>query len=338
MTETVFVTGASGFLAKHVILQLLRAGQSVRGSLRTPGRADEVRDAMRPHLAAAADLDGRLDFVTLDLDRDDGWAEAMRGSRALIHTASPFPLVQPKDPAALIGPARDGTLRALGAARAAGIEQVVLTSSIAAVTGGARSDHVCDEDDWTDAEAPGLDAYSRSKTLAERAAWEYATAQGLRLTTINPGFIVGPPLDRHFGSSVKLIRRILAGRDPMMPALAFNFVDVRDVALAHLRALERPAAVNQRFVLAAGALSLPEVGRILKAAYPDRRIPTRQAPNLAIRLLALFDAEMRAALPMLGVRQQVSSARAQAVLGIDFTPPADALRATAEALIAQALV
>lgn len=330
---TIFVTGASGFIAKHVLLKLLAAGHNVTGSLRSLSRADEVRAALAPALADPGALD-RLSFAALDLTRDDGWDRAMAGHEALVHTASPFPLTAPKDPEALIAPARDGTLRALGAAKAAGIARVVLTSSSVAILGGVPEGRTATEADWTDPDAPEAPAYERSKTLAERAAWAFAEANGLALTTINPTFVLGPPLDRHYGSSVGLVGRLLRGKDPMLPRIGIPAVDVRDVAEMHLRAVADPATAGLRFIAHGGGLWLSDMGRILKAAYPDRKIPTRIAPKFVIRVLALFDPEMRAALAGIGKLPNLSSARARDRMGMTFLPPDQALLACAAALIA----
>ncbi len=335
MADTILLTGISGFLAKHVALALLDAGHSLRGTLRRMDRAGEVRAALAPALKDPAALD-RLSFAACDLTADAGWDAAMAGVTAVVHTASPFPIVQPADADTLIGPAVEGTRRVLAAAARAGVRRVVLTSSTVAVLAKGR-ERVQTEDDWADT-GPQASAYGRSKTLAERLAWDIAAREGLALTVINPGFIAGPPLDRHFGSSIGLIRRILAGRDPMLPALGLPVVDVRDVALAHLRALERPQTAGQRFLTVAGSMWMPEMGRALKAAYPARRIPTRTAPAALLRILAFFDREARAALPELGHIPQVSNLRAREGLGIDFIPPAEAVVATGTWLIAAKIV
>lgn len=329
MTQIVLLTGVSGFIAKHVALRLLQAGHSVRGTLRRMDRADEVRQALRPEVGD--DALGRLSFVALDLERDDGWAQAMAGCDALVHTASPFPIVQPDDPAELIRPAVEGTLRALRAAHAAGVARVVLTSSTAAILNPSRTRF--DETDWCDPDAPGVSAYTRSKTLAERAAWDFAGTHGLDLTTINPGLVLGPPLDGQFGSSVGLVRRILRGKDPMMPDIGFPVVDVRDVAEMHLRALERPETAGLRIAAVAGGLSMPAMGRHLKRLYPTRRIPTRVAPAVILRLLALFDRSIRTILPEIGRHPQVVNDRAHHVLGMRFISAEGALKATADWLV-----
>ena len=331
MPKTVLLTGISGFIAKHVAAKLLAAGHSVRGSVRRMDRADEVRAALAPVIGA--DELQRLSFVVLDLEQDAGWVQAMEGMDALIHTASPFPVAQPKDPQVLIRPAVDGTLRALKAAKAAGVARVVLTSSTIAVTNTAKPG-MQDEHDWCDPDAPDSSAYAQSKTLAERAAWEFAIANGLHLTTINPGFVMGPPLDAHYGSSIGVIGRILGGKDPMVPMIDFPVVDVRDVAEMHLRALETPEVAGLRILAVAGNMTMPDMAAELKRAYPNRRIATRIAPRFVLNILALFDAQIAAILPSIGKSHPISNARAKQVLNMQFIAPGAALRASADWLIA----
>lgn len=180
--------------------------------------------------------------------------------------------------------------------------------------------------------------YTRSKTLAERAAWDFAGDADLALTTINPGFILGPPLDAHFGSSIGVVRRMLKGKDPMMPALGFSMVDVRDVAELHLRALDRPETAGNRYLAAAGSMWMADMGRALKAEFPNRRIATRTAPNILMRLLGLFDSQIRAIVPDLGRNPQVDNARTCADMDFTFRPPQKALIASARFLLDKGLV
>ena len=336
--QTILVTGASGYIAKHIVLKLLNAGFHVVGSLRSLSRADEVRAAVTPRLDDASGLDERLRFVALDLGRDDGWAEAMAGVDILMHTASPFPMTQPRNEDDLVRPAVDGALRALSAARDAGIGRVVMTSSAVAVMEGAlppgKTAH--DEDDWSDLDSPTLNAYGKSKTLAERAAWDFQRdeAPDMALTTINPVLVVGPPLDRHFGTSVALVERFLRAKDPMLPRTGFPFVDVRDVAEMHLRALTCDDARGKRFLASDRALWFADVGQILKAHFPDRKIVTRVAPNFVIRLVGLFDGAVRQIVPNLGRITVVSNERARTVLGMEFIPVEQSLVETAQFLLA----
>jgi dihydroflavonol-4-reductase len=241
-------------------------------------------------------------------------------------------VAQPKDPQVLIRPAVEGTLRALRAAKAAGVSRVVLTSSTVAVTDTSKSG-LQNEADWCDPNAPDTSAYGQSKTLAEQAAWEFASANGLHLTTINPGFVMGPPLDRHYGSSIGVIARILRGKDPMVPMLDFPVVDVRDVAEMHLRALERPEVSGMRVLAVAGNMTMVAMATELKRAYTKRRIATRVAPMVVLRLLALFDPQIKAILPAVGKSHPMSNARAREVLDMRFISPEGALRASADWLL-----
>ncbi|MFZ2099596.1 MAG: aldehyde reductase [Oricola sp.] len=340
--KSVLLTGSSGFIAKHIALQLLDAGHAVRGSVRAMNRGKEVADAVRPLLSDPSAADDRLSFVELDLLSDSGWREALQGVDVLVHTASPFPIRQPADENELIRPAVEGTLRALRAAKAAGIRRVVLTSSIAAVADGHDGDvrRTCDESDWSDVESRTITAYSKSKTLAERAAWDFVREEApeMQLTAINPGMVLGPPLDRHFGSSMGILQRVVRSKDPALPNIGFAFVDVRDIARIHARAMDTPASIGGRHIGTAGFLWLPEVARIVAGQFPDRKIVTRRAPNALIRFLGLFDAEVRASVPMLDQRRELSNARARAVFGMDFIPADEAVRAGAKFLVDNGLV
>lgn len=334
-TETVFVTGASGFIARHIVLQLLEAGYHVRGSVRSAAKGEDVRRTMEKETGGAVG-DDRLSFFELDLNRDQGWDAALDGADALLHTASPFPISQPKDENDLIRPAVDGTLRALRAARATGVHRVVLTSSVVAVTmqDPMPESGLLTEENWSDTDSPACHAYGKSKTLAERAAWDFvATNPDLRLTTINPALVVGPALDADFGSSLSVIKRALSGKDPALPKLMMDIVDVRDIARMHVAALASPASEGERLIGSAGQLWFEEVADVLRQAFPDRRIPSRIAPNWAMRFLGLFDPEIKSIVPLLGKRFGCSGAKAQEVLGIDFIPPRDAVRASAQFLV-----
>lgn len=319
MPNHVFLTGVTGFIAKRIALDLLNAGHSIKGSLRSAKRADEVRDAVRPHLTDTAALD-RLTFVELDLTKDDGWAEAGQGCDVLMHTASPFPLASPKDENDLIRPAVDGTLRAMRAAHAAGITRVILTSSVAAIEANDVKDTLT-PDDWTDVNHPKTTAYYKSKTLAEKAAWDFvAETPTMQLTTINPVLVLGTPLDDNYGSSLELVERLMKGSDPMLPDLRFGVVDIEDISAMHIAAMNTPAAIGQRFIGSAGLMSMPDIGKHLAKAYPDKKIATRTAPKWALRILALFDPAIKTVLPQIGDRATFDTSATTDTLGITFTP------------------
>lgn len=334
----VLLTGASGYIGKHIALQLVNQGYEVRASVRNFAKSSEVISAVTPHLLDVSNLESRLTFVELDLERDGGWSEALQGVDLLMHTASPFPLGSPKDENDLIRPAVDGTLRALKAAHAAGVKRVILTSSVAAVYGielpkGATA---FDESKWTDVNHPiGRGAYTKSKTLAERAAWDYVknSAPEIALTTINPVLVLGAPLDKNFGSSISLVERILKGKDPMLPDLRFSIVDVRDVAQMHVQAIKNDATKGERILAASGTMSFVEIAQYLKSIYPKSKIKTGQAPTALIKILSLFDSSIKGIIPMLGKPMATSGAKATRVLGISFIPVEVTLRESAAYLI-----
>jgi dihydroflavonol-4-reductase len=334
----VLLTGSSGFIGKHITLQLLTAGYDVRASVRNNAKQEEVRAAMAVHLPSDFALDKKLSFTELDLESDAGWDDAIQGVDVLVHSASPFPIASPQDENELIRPAVEGTLRALRAAHGAGVQRVILTSSVAAIYGNdlPAGKTEFDESDWSDINHPiGRVAYTKSKTLAEKAAWDFiaSTAPEIELTTINPVLVTGAPLDRHFGSSVSVVQRILSGKDPMLPDIAFNIVDVKDVASMHVKAISTDAAKGQRFIASAGSRTFLQLATALKAAFPQFKISTIQAPSILIRFLSLFDAEIRAVLPSLGKHTNVDASKAEQVLGINFAPIEESLKDSAQFLI-----
>jgi len=318
------ITGATGFIGKHVTRQALAEGHEVRASLRTPSREGELRAAVG---------DGPLEIVELDLMSDTGWAAAMEGIDGLVHTASPVPTDTSSDPDAVIGPALDGTRRAVGAAAEAGVTRVVVTSSVATILGGANRDdaRLFGADDWTDPDGPGVGTYARSKTLAERAAREIAArTPGMSLATVNPGFVFGAPLDDICASSLILIDWLLKGKDPMLPRLSFSSVSVQDVAEAHLRALAMPDGT--RIVAVARTLWLVEIGAIVRQAVPGAPTARRQAPDWVIRLLARFDPRLAPFASDLGSFKQLDSSTLVDALGRAPIPPEQAIAEAARAI------
>ncbi len=335
MSDSVLVTGGTGFLGGWCIATLLQRGYAVRTTIRDLTREPAVRDSLR---RAGVDPDGRLEVLAADLTSDAGWAEAAAGCRYVMHVASPFPPVQPKDPDELIVPARDGALRVLRAALDAGAERIAMTSSVAAIRSERPSSEEAPytEADWTDGNDPARTPYVRSKTLAEQAAWEHVRSAGAgeRLATINPGAIIGPALSDDHSYSLQAIERLLHGL-PAAPRLGFTFVDVRDVADLHLRALTEPSAGGERFIATDQFLWLPEVAQVLRARLGDaaRKVPARVAPDLLIRAMALFDGSVRSVVGDLGKRTWFSSQKARTQLGWTTRPVEDSIEDCARSLI-----
>ena len=332
---SVLVTGGSGFIGSHAILQALAAGLDVRSSVRNLRREGELRALLR---ANGAHADAPLRFFAADLTGDAGWAEAVAGCDYVLHIASPFPAGIPKHEDELIVPARDGALRVLRAARDAGVKRVVLTSSFAAIGYGHPEQRApFDETTWTNLDG-SIAAYTKSKTLAERAAWDFIAREGggLELSVVNPVGVFGPVLGADYATSIQLVHRLMTGSMPGCPRLRFGVVDVRDVVDLHLRAMADPAANGERFLAVAGDfLRVQEMARVLKARLGDaaRKVPTRELPDWLVKLVAMFDPTVRQIVPDLGKYKNATSAKAQRLLGWAPRSNDDALVATAESLL-----
>lgn len=339
MADRVLLTGISGFLGGHVALELLNNGYVVRGSVRDLKRSDKVRAT----LAKAGGDVSRLEFVQLDLGSDKGWDEAMADVRYLQHTASPFVTQMPDDKMELIRPAVDGTSRALTAALKAKVERVVLTSSIAAIVYGHDKGRTAPftAADWTNVDGPGVNAYSESKTRAEREAWSIMDGAGRHndLVTINPGAIFGPLLDEDPGTSVSLLKRMFDGSLPAAARISFSIIDVRDVAAAHVVAMTAPDARGKRIPIANGERSLMEMANVLRAALPERagKMPRFEVPDWLVRLVANVDKDIRGNVGELGVLKRVDGSAAVALLGRPMIAADDATIASARSLVAHGL-
>lgn len=334
--STVLVTGGSGFIGSHAILQLLAAGHTVRTTVRNPAREPDVR-AMLLH--AGAMPEAPLSFFVADLEHDAGWAEAAAHCDYVLHIASPFPSKIPEDENDLIRPAREGTLRVLRAARAAGVKRVVLTSSFAAI-GYGHSPQAAPftETDWTDPSSPDALPYVRSKTFAERAAWDFVAREkdSPELATVNPVGVFGPVLGPDLSTSILIVQRMLQGAVPGLPKFWFGAVDVRDVASLHLLAMTHPAARGERFLAVAGDfVSMLDIATILRSHLGPAaaKVPTRQIPSWLVRLAALRDPAVKQILPELDKHKNASSAKAQKVLGWKPRSAEDAIVASAESLL-----
>ena len=334
--STVLVTGGSGFIASHAILQLLGAGHQVRTTVRSLSREGDVRAMLKIGGAEPAD---RLQFVAADLMSDAGWPAAVSGCEYVLHIASPFPSTVPKHEDELIVPAREGALRVLRASRDAGVKRVVLTSSFAAIGYGHPEQQApFTEKDWTNPEGADVMPYTKSKTLAERAAWEFIAREGagLELAVVNPVGVFGPVLGPDYATSILLVQRMMDGALPGLPRMCFGVVDVRDVADLHLRAMTNPAANGERFLAVAGDFMwIVEIAKVLKERLGDaaKRVPTRQLPNWLVRLAALKDPAVKQIIPELGKWKNATSEKAQRVLGWSPRSREDSVVATAESMV-----
>ena len=339
--STVLVTGGSGFIGSHCILQLLAAGHTVRTTVRSLEREPEVRAMLK---VGGAEPGDRLAFFAADLLKDEGWAEAVAGCEYVLHVASPFPASVPKDGNEIIQPAVEGTVRVMRAARDAGVRRVVLTSSFAAIGYGQKAqEKPFTEANWTNWKGSDVLPYVKSKTLAEHEAWNFMGRErgGLELAVVNPVGVFGPVLGADFSTSILIVQRLLEGAVPGCPKIWFGAVDVRDVADLHLRAMTHAEAKGDRFLAVAGDfLSFREIATILRSRMGEcgKKVPTMQIPNWVVRLVARRDAAAKQIVPELGKRKNATSEHAQKLLGWQPRPREEAIVATAESLVRLGLV
>ncbi|ULN43995.1 aldehyde reductase [Mycolicibacterium crocinum] len=329
----VLVTGGSGFIAGHLILRLLADGYRVRTTVRNINRENDIRATLG---RAGAEVD-RLEIVAADLTSDDGWGEAVRGCEFVQHVASPFPARQPDNEDEIIIPAREGTLRVLRAASAHRVRRVVITSSFAAIGYSPKpSGQPYDETDWTDTNDP-VSPYVKSKTVAERAAWDFAARPGSpEVAVVNPVGVFGPPLDGNLSTSVQIIDALLHGRPPLLPRTSFAVVDVRDVADLLIRAMTDPQAAGQRYLAAAGQpVTLPDIAAVLRRRLgaAAAAVPRHQLPDWAVRAAARFAPPLRELSGLLGTPKAVNNTKAVTQLGWHPRPIADTVTATADGLL-----
>jgi dihydroflavonol-4-reductase len=334
-TETVLVTGGSGFLGSWCLVELLRRGYRVRTTVRDLSREADVRAMLEPEVNAG----DRLSVHVADLTDDNGWQEAIAGCDYVLHVASPFPPQQPKDPDELIVPAREGSLRVLRTSLGAGVKRVVLTSSAVAIANSGNppiSGDAFTEEDWSDPTIPDLTPYGRSKTIAERTAWDFVNEKGEtnRLAVVNPSAILGPVLSDDRSYSLQAIERLLDGM-PGIPRIGFSFVDVRDVADLQLRAMTSPAAAGERFVASGPFYWMSDVADILRERLGPSaaKVPTRKVPNFVVRTMARFDPGLRSVVRDLGKRRDLSSEKAKIRLGWTPRPIEETVVDTAKSLM-----
>ena len=340
-TQRVLVTGGSGFIAGHCILQLLEQGYEVRTTVRSLGREPEVRAALTDAEMTRGDA---LSFVVAELTSDDGWAAAVADCDYVLHVASPVHLEATDNEDEVIVPAREGALRVLRAARDASVTRVVLTSAFHAVGYGHPHTKVdFTEDDWSILDGPGTSTYGKSKTLAERAAWDFMAAEGgaLELATICPVAVMGPVMGMAISGANHIISRSLDGGMPGYPHLWIPIVDVRDVARAHILAMTTPEAAGERFIVSSGpSIPMMEIGAVLRENLGEaaKRVPTRSIPNIVVRVGSLFSHELRQTAPDLDYARRPSSDKAARVLGWTARPPQEAIVAAGQSMVDRGLV
>lgn len=336
MAGTVFVSGGSGYIAGFLIKQLIDEGWMVHTSIRDLGKEAAVRTSLGTD-------DNKLKFFAADLTSDKGWAEAMAGCSHVAHIASPFPPAAPKHEDELIVPARDGALRALRAAKEAGVSRFVLTSSMAAIAyGHGAADHIVTEADWTDVNSPDAYPYVKSKTIAERAARDWIAAEGgtMEFVSVNPSLVLGPLQSGDFSTSLEAIKKLLEGSVPGLPNFGFGIVDVRDVADMHVRCLTAPDMAGERFICSGPFMTMSDIAKVLREGLGKqaRKVPTRRLPNWAVRIAALFDPMVRQVLGELGNRRESAPVHAREKLGWIPRPAEESILDTARSMIALGIV
>ena len=336
MADAVLVSGGSGYIAGYLIRQLVAEGWKVHSTIRSLAKEAGVRKLL------AVD-DSRLTFFAADLTADAGWGDAMAGCSHVAHVASPVPFSAVKDANELIVPARDGALRALRAAKAAGVRRFVMTSSVAAIAyGRGRGVHTFTEADWTPPDYPGATPYIRSKTIAERAArdWVATEGGGIEYCSINPSVVLGPVWSTDYSASVLIVKKLLDGSLRSCPDAGFGVVDVRDVADLHVRALKAPNMAGERFIASGPFMKLRAIADVLRSELgaDARKVTTRNAPDLLVRLAALFNPAARAVVGELGSVRHQDASHAKTVLGWATRPVEQSIVDAARSLIALGIV
>ena len=312
--KKILVTGSNGFIAKHVILELYKKNYSVIGTVRNLDYSDTIKNDIETHLGKSIDIE----FIKADLNSDGGWEDAVEHSEAILHTASPFPSKRPKDENDLINPAKEGTLRVLKAALKNSVKRVIITSSNAAVYDGNKHITEFNENIWTNINAKGVSAYTKSKTIAEKSAWEFVSDNPeIQLSTINPVLVWGPGIGNHLSSASLNIFKMLMRREmPMIPRMKAPLVDVRDVAKAHIRALENDQSIGKRFLICEDTHWMKDISMKMKSM--GYNAPIKVAPDFLIKLLSLFDPKLKEAVNKLGYDYSINCNQAHSIL--DFNP------------------
>jgi len=329
--ETVLVTGGTGFIGLHCLQQLLDKGYKVRTTIRSESRKQEVLEAMKKHSSNCENLE----FYIADLLKDDGWKEAVEGSKYVLHVASPFFLGEPENEDVFIKPAVEGTLRVLKACADADVQKVVLTSSFAAVGyGHPREKEVYTEEDWSSVDGE-ISAYAKSKTLAEKAAWEFVEnleeSKKFDLTVINPVAVTGPMLTSDIGSSNDFLLKLISGSMPACPKIHMGYIDVRDVAKAHIFSMTEEKTNGERIIVSENEMFFAEVGKTLNEAG-FKKSPTKELPNFLVKIMSFFVGELKTLLSALDRRGDIDKTKAERFFNWEYISTEQSVTETAQQL------
>jgi len=340
MTDKVLLTGISGWIAKHTVIELLNKGYEVLGTVRNKDLIDQTKETIKKHAPIE-----KLSFIELDLLKDDGWDEAAKGCKYIFHIASPFPMKVSRDREFLLPVAVDGTLRVLNAGINAGVEQIIKTSSIVAMfrKPNRSNPYTFGENDWTDENwIEGVNDYFLSKTKAEKAAWELMESKGLKskLTTINPGGVFGDALDKKGGTSIEYVRQFLKGKFPGAPKFAVLISDVKDIAKAHVACIGNNKVGGRRLIVGKEVKKLVELSQLMAEAMPEyaKKLPKKELPNFMVKLISYIDSSAKMMIPDLGILMQTDTSYAEELLGFKFKPAKDCITENAKSVVQLGLV
>ena len=340
MINKVLLTGISGWIAKHTAIELLNAGYEVLGTIRNKNLVDQTKQTISKYASTE-----KLSFVELDLLKDDGWNEAAKGCRYIFHVASPFPMKVSSNRENLLPVAVDGTLRVLNAGLNAGVEQIIKTSSIVAMfrKPNRTNPYTFGENDWSDENwIEGVSDYFLSKTKAEKAAWRLMESKGLKnkLTTINPGGVFGDALDKKGGTSIEYIRQFMKGKFPGAPKFAVLISDVKDIAKAHVACIGNKKVGGRRLIVGKDVKRLVELSQIIAEAMPEykKKLPTKELPNLMVKLISYIDSSAKTMIPDLGIMMQTDTSYAEEILGFKFKPAKGCISENAKSVVRLGLV
>ena len=340
MTDKVLLTGISGWIAKHIAIELLNSGYEVLGTVRNQNSIEKTKKTLSEHVSI-----DKLSFVELDLLKDEGWNEAAKGCKYIFHIASPFPIKVSRNREVLLPVAVDGTIRVLNAGLNAGVEQIIKTSSIVAMfrKPNRTNPYTFGENDWTDENwTEGVNDYFLSKTKAEKAAWELMESKGLKnkLTTICPGGVFGDALDKKGGTSIEYVRQFMAGKFPGAPKFAVLISDVRDIAKAHVACIGNTKVGGRRLIVGKEVKKLVELSQLMAEAMPEyaKKLPKKELPNFMVKLISYIDSSAKTMIPDLGIMMQTDPTYAEKLLGFEFKAAKDCMAENAKSVVRLGLV